>query len=146
MFKFQEFLEGLIGEEDSAKDFMRIKGVLEVKGEDRMLVLQCIHMLKGQNFSKPWPRGQRESRIIFIGRGMQQRRQELTDAVMACVVQPLRFAVGARVQARTDESTYEPGRIIRHWDEMHPYRIKLDSGDELHAPMDEDAYIKAASK
>jgi len=144
MFKFQMLLDALIGEEDSAKDFLRIKGVLNIQGDPRMFVLQCVHMLRNQNFTKPWGQQKQENRIIFIGRGVQQRRQELTDAVMACVVQPLRFAIDARVQAKTDENSYTPGKVVRHWDEMNAYRIRLDDGDEVHAPMDEDCFIKAA--
>merc|ERR1712187_903187 len=86
--KFQAFLVSLIGDENGAVNFMRIKGVLNIDGEDRMFVLQCVHMLRNQNFLDPWGSQARESRIIFIGRGMQQRRQELTDGVMACIANP----------------------------------------------------------
>jgi len=144
MFKFQQFMDTLIGEEEGAQDFLRIKGVLKIQGDPRMFVLQCVHMLKNQNFTKPWGKQERVNRIIFIGRGLQQRRQELTDGVMACVVQPLRFAIGARVRAKTDEHTYSLGRVIRHWDELHAYRIKLDDGDDVHAPIDEDGFVQAA--
>jgi G3E family GTPase len=144
MFKFQEFLETLVGEEDSAKDFLRIKGVLNIGGDDRMFVLQCVHMLRNQNFTKPWVGQKRENRIIFIGRGMQKRRQELTDGILACVSKPLRFGVGKRVRAKTGESEYSSGKVIKVWDELHPYRIELDCGGEVHAPMDEDSFVQSA--
>merc|ERR1712048_36510 len=54
MFKLQRFLDGLIGEEDGAKDFLRIKGVLHIQGSDDMFVLQCVHMLRNQEFRKSW--------------------------------------------------------------------------------------------
>merc|ERR1712050_793707 len=101
----------LVGEEESAKDFLRIKGVLNIMGSKEMFVLQCVHMLRNQNFTKPWGDQKRENRIIFIGRGMQQRRQELTDAVMECVVKPLRFAIGDKIEAKTGPSTYQPGKV-----------------------------------
>merc|ERR1740138_1850849 len=112
MMKFQLFLDQLIGDDDSAQDYLRIKGVLSIGGSDEMFVLQCVHMIQNQNFTKPWADQPRESRIIFIGRGMQQRRQKLTDGVMACLAKPLRFSVGDRVLARTGCDTYEPGKVI----------------------------------
>jgi len=148
MSKFQQLLNGLIGDEESAQDFLRIKGVLSIQGSDEMFVLQCVHMLRNQNFTKPWADQPRENRIIFIGRGMQQRRQELTDGVMACLAKPLRFRVGERVLARTGQGYqgYTHGTIIRHWDEMNAYRIRLDDGDEVFGPIDEDHFVKAARK
>merc|ERR1719264_276983 len=102
MRQFQMFLASYLDEEDTAKDFLRVKGVLNIAGSDDSFVLQCVHMMKNQNFSKPWPEDEpRENRIIFIGRGMQQRRKELTEGFMACVVgaKPLRFPVGSKAQA-----------------------------------------------
>jgi len=143
MRKFQFLLDSLLGEEESAKDFMRIKGVLSIQGNDKMFVLQCVHMIRNQNFTYPWGSKPRENRIIFIGRGMQQRRQELTDGVMACVVKPLRFGISRKVLARMGEDSYLPGKVIAHWDNMNAYRIKLNCGKEVWAAMDEDEFIKA---
>merc|ERR1719221_595993 len=114
MRKFQFFMEELIGSEESAIDFLRVKGVLNIAGDDRMFVLQCVHMLKNQSFTEPWSSAPdaRESRIIFIGRGMQQRRKELTDGVMACVMKPMRFAIGDMILARTGEYTWSPGKVV----------------------------------
>jgi len=141
MCKFQQFLNQLIGDDESAQDFLRIKGVLSIQGSDEQFVLQCVHILKNQGFTKPWPDQPRENRIIFIGRGMQQRRQALTDGVMACLAKPLRFGIGDKVLAQTGD--YTPGKVIRHWDELNAYRIQLNDGGEVWAPVDEDAYIKA---
>jgi len=143
----QMFLDKYLDEEEMAKDFLRVKGVFDIKTSDKMFVLQCVHMLRNQNFMKPWPEGKpRENKIIFIGRGMQQRRQELTEGVRACVVGPLRFPVGAVVLARTgeNEDDTERGKIVKHWDEYQAYRILLDSGDEVRAPLDMDSYVQAA--
>jgi len=142
MRKFQQFLDELIGQEADAADFLRIKGVFDVKGSDNMFVIQCVHMLKNQNFTRPWGEQPRENRIIFIGRSMQQRRQMLTDGVMACVAKPLRFAVGDKIMARTGQG-YCHGKVMRQWDDLNAYRIKLRTGDEVWAPVDEDVYIKA---
>merc|ERR1712032_418211 len=123
-------------------DFLRIKGVIHIAGSDRRYVLQCVHMLRDENFTKPWGELERESRIIFIGRGMRQRRQELTDGVMECVTKPLRFEIGTRVMANLGD--YLPGRIVKHWDECNAYRIELDDGDNIWAACDEDIYVMAA--
>merc|ERR1719464_1826999 len=128
MFKLQQLLEELIGDEDSAKKFLRIKGVFSIQGDNRMFVLQCVHMVQNQNFTRPWGDETRNNRIIFIGRGMAGRREELTEKVMGCVVGKLRFDVGAKVQCRMGETLYVPGTIIKHWDELNPYRIRLNDG------------------
>ena len=46
MRKFQRFLGGLIGEEESEIDILRILGVPHIAGDDRMFVPQCVHMLQ----------------------------------------------------------------------------------------------------
>merc|ERR1711865_1205103 len=127
MCKLQSFMDSLLGEETTAKDFLRIKGVLNIKGSEDMYILQCVHMVMNEEFKRPWADQTRENRIIFIGRGMQQRRQMLTDGVKACITAPLRFEIGAEIMARTGES-YEAGNVLRHWDELNAYRIKLKSG------------------
>jgi G3E family GTPase len=143
MYKFTRFLDGLIGDEESAQDFMRIKGVISIQGSDEIFVLQCVHFIRNQNFTKPWGDQVRENRMIFIGRGMQQRRKELTDGVMACVAQPLRFAVGQKVLANRGGPAFVGGKIMRLWDECKAYRIKCDNGGEIWAPADEDGFVMA---
>merc|ERR1719329_218719 len=141
MCKFQRFLEGLISDEEVAKDFLRIKGVLSIKGSGRRFVLQCVHMFQKADFNKPWGKQKRENRIIFIGRNMQQRRQMLTDGVMACVAKPLRFDVGADVLAVLDQGSL-PGKVVKHWEDLNAYRIRLEDGREAYAPLDDDEFIK----
>jgi len=147
MCKIQHFINNLIGDEDSAQDFLRIKGVLSIAGSADVFVLQCVGMVRDANFTHPWADWPRECRIIFIGRGMQQRRQMLTDGVMACLVKPLRFSVGDRVLARSGPDTaYMLGTVVKHWDSLNAYRIELDNSAEVWAPIDEDNWIKAATK
>lgn len=146
MNQFQEFIDSLVGTEESAKDFMRIKGVLDIVAHDKMFVIQCVHMLKNQSFTKSWKKGAvRENRLIFIGRGMQQRRQQLTEGVMACVAKPLRFNVGDKVLAKTGQAAdaFECGTVIKQWDNNNAYRIKLEkSGDEVWGPRDCDSVVR----
>eukprot|EP00429_Kryptoperidinium_foliaceum_P058016 CAMPEP_0176083242 /NCGR_PEP_ID=MMETSP0120_2-20121206/41645_1 /TAXON_ID=160619 /ORGANISM="Kryptoperidinium foliaceum, Strain CCMP 1326" /LENGTH=411 /DNA_ID=CAMNT_0017417023 /DNA_START=18 /DNA_END=1253 /DNA_ORIENTATION=+ len=148
MFQFQMLLNDLIGDEESAKNFMRIKGVLHIQGSQQMFVMQCVHMLRNQSFSKPWATDAPESRLIFIGRGMAQRRKELMEAVMACVAKPLRFEVGAKVQAKVGcgEDGWLGGTIIKQWDECRAYRVGTDDGGEVWAPIDSDDFVRPAGK
>jgi G3E family GTPase len=144
MFALQIFLDKYLETEESAKDFLRIKGVVDIKTSNRMFVVQCVHMLRNQSFTRPWKNGEaRENRFIFIGRGMEKRRQELTEGFKACMVKPLRFAVGTKVRAKIGEGAddFAAGTVIKHWDEFNAYRIKLDSGDESHAPVDDDSFV-----
>jgi G3E family GTPase len=138
----QMFLDNYIGEEETAKDFLRVKGVVNVASSDRMFVIQCVHMLRNQSFTKPWDKDQkRENRMIFIGRGMQQRRKELTEGFMACIAKPLRFNVGDKVLANTEDG-YVEAKVLRQWDEFNAYRIEvLSDGCNVHAPMDDDRFI-----
>merc|ERR1711971_435426 len=87
MSALQGLLDKYLDDGDIAKDFMRIKGLFNIGGKDQVFVVQCVHMLRHQNFTREWGKDEkRENRIIFIGRGMQQRRQELTDGFKSCVV------------------------------------------------------------
>jgi G3E family GTPase len=52
-------------------DFLRLKGIVQVAGEDRPVVIQAV----GNTFSPPralarWPTGMRGSRIVLITRGL----------------------------------------------------------------------------
>lgn len=144
MFHFQQMLDHFLSEEQ-AVDFMRIKAVLNIAGSDSKFVVQCVHMLKNTGFTVPWGADEvRENRIIFIGRGMQGRRQELTEAFNDCIAAPLRFDVGEKVQVRTQPESYEPGRVKKQWDECNPYRVALSAGGQVHAPCDDDYFIKAS--
>jgi len=141
----EKFLGKYLQDEEVAVDFLRVKAVIDVIKDNRMYVIQAVHMLQNKSFTRPWPKNEpRENRIIFIGRGMQQRRKELTDGFMACIAQPLRFAIGSAVCANTGDG-YEEGWVVKHWDEYNAYRIQLHSGDEVHAPEDVDSFVKAST-
>jgi hypothetical protein len=43
------------------------------------------------------------------------------------------FTIGTRVFANLGEDGYQPGVIIKQWDEGNPYRIRLDSGEQVRA-------------
>jgi len=48
------------------------------------------------------------------------------------------------VLARVGKKTYEPGAILKKWDEGNPYRIKLDSGEEVRPILTLETALAAA--
>jgi G3E family GTPase len=65
------------------QDILRSKGILSVKGEDRRLVYQGVHMLMDWDLQKPWGEAEpRRSRLVFIGRDLD--RAELKAGFDAC--------------------------------------------------------------
>jgi G3E family GTPase len=54
-------------------DILRAKGILDVKGEDRRLVFQAVHMILEGDLQRPWgPEERRYSRLVFIGRNLDR--------------------------------------------------------------------------
>src|SRR6201991_1894582 len=54
-------------------DILRAKGILDVKGEERRLVFQAVHMILEGDFQQPWKAGDnRYSRLVFIGRNLDE--------------------------------------------------------------------------
>jgi len=54
-------------------DILRAKGSIDVKGEERRLVFQAVHMILEGDFQRPWTdKDQRYSRMVFIGRDLDE--------------------------------------------------------------------------
>ncbi|WP_293906455.1 GTP-binding protein [Phenylobacterium sp.] len=54
-------------------DILRAKGILDIKGEDRRLVFQAVHMILEGDFQGAWKSGDnRYSRLVFIGRNLNE--------------------------------------------------------------------------
>ncbi|HET6969551.1 MAG TPA: GTP-binding protein [Phenylobacterium sp.] len=54
-------------------DILRAKGILDVKGEERRLVFQAVHMILEGDFQDPWKASDnRYSRLVFIGRNLNE--------------------------------------------------------------------------
>jgi G3E family GTPase len=54
-------------------DILRAKGILAVKGDDRRLVFQAVHMILEGDFQGAWAEGaDRTSRLVFIGRNLDE--------------------------------------------------------------------------
>jgi G3E family GTPase len=64
-------------------DIYRMKGVLSVKGSDRRLVFQGVHMLFDAKFDRPWGKERRENTLVFIGKNLD--RGALNAKFSACL-------------------------------------------------------------
>ena len=66
-------------------DIYRMKGVLCVKGTNKRLVFQGVHMLFDAKFDREWkPDENRTNTLVFIGRNLD--RTALTEGFKACLV------------------------------------------------------------
>ena len=67
--KVSQWLNDLLAAQ--GPDILRAKGILDVKGEDRRLVFQAVHMILEGDLQRPWRDGEtRNSRMVFIGRNL----------------------------------------------------------------------------
>jgi len=65
--KLEDFLGGLT--QVYGPDMLRYKGVLFVKGSDRQMVFQGVHMMMGADLGRRWQPGEKpSSKMVFIGR------------------------------------------------------------------------------
>jgi G3E family GTPase len=65
------WLNGLL--QAQGPDILRAKGILDVKGEDRRLVFQAVHMILEGDMQRPWRDDEeRYSRMVFIGRNLDE--------------------------------------------------------------------------
>jgi G3E family GTPase len=136
----QRWIERLIAEEGA--NLYRCKGVLAVKGMEKKFVFQGVGMLFSGDFEGKWKKNEkRESRFVFIGKNLDT--EFLKVGFEACVVsKALRFEVGCRVEANVGK--FKVGKILKQWDDGNAYRIRLDDGTEVWAPVDVDVYVRAA--
>ena len=66
-------------------DIYRMKGVLAVKGSNKRLVFQGVHMLFDATFDREWKSAEpRTNTLVFIGKNLD--RSALTEAFKACLV------------------------------------------------------------
>jgi G3E family GTPase len=65
-------------------DILRAKGILDVKGDERRLVFQAVHMILEGDFQGEWkPTDKRYSRLVFIGRNLDE--PALRQGFEACI-------------------------------------------------------------
>ena len=69
--KITRWLNDLLAKQ--GPDILRAKGILDVKGEDRRLVFQAVHMILEGDLQRPWREDDdRHSRMVFIGRDLDE--------------------------------------------------------------------------
>ncbi len=80
--RIEEFLSAIV--QTYGANLMRYKGVLHIQGVDQRVVFQGVHMLMGSDAGAPWKKGEkRDSKLVFIGRGMP--RALLEQGLAQCV-------------------------------------------------------------
>jgi len=153
----QEWISNLL--QTKGTDIYRMKGVLSIEHAEQRFVYQAVHMIFTGNFMEPWEQDEpRESKLVFIGKNLV--REELQAAFSACMSSPetkekrikqLRFTIGDKVKCNTGD-VWSKGSIVAlmYRDEfmppgmVAPYQVKLDGGDLIYAPADEDEVIVKA--
>jgi G3E family GTPase len=133
---FQEFVQEMLREKGT--DLFRYKGVLSVAGMKEKFVFQGVHMIFSGDWS-PVEVGANTNKFVFIGRNLD--RETLVKGFSNCLAKPLRFDVGASVQANT-ESGWVPATVKAHWDEGNAYRITTKAGVDVWAPVDSSDFVK----
>jgi G3E family GTPase len=79
--KLDEWLNYLM--QSQGQDIFRMKGVLNLKGEDRRYVFHGVHMMFDGKMERPWGSVPRQNSLVFIGRKLD--RQEIEAGFESCV-------------------------------------------------------------
>ena len=67
-------------------NILRLKGIINFEGDAERYVLQGVHMIIEGDHQRPWKDGEkRETRLVFIGRDLDQEKLERT--FKACEVE-----------------------------------------------------------
>ena len=71
----EDFLNGIL--EAYGPQLMRYKGILNIKGVERRIVFQGVHMLMGNDLGVAWAADEvRESKMVFIGKNLPREALE----------------------------------------------------------------------
>jgi len=71
--RFFPWVQGLVAKE--GPNILRSKGILAFKDDPQRFVFQGVHMILDGDHQRPWAEGERrESRIVFIGRNLDESR------------------------------------------------------------------------
>jgi G3E family GTPase len=61
--------------ETQGPDILRAKGIIDIKGDNRRLVFQAVHMILEGDYQRDWKDSdQRYSRMVFIGRNLDEAK------------------------------------------------------------------------
>jgi G3E family GTPase len=79
--KVNDWLSYLL--QSHGENILRMKGVLNIKGDDRRYVFHGVHMMFDGRPDRPWGDAPRASQLVFIGRKLD--REELLAGFAACL-------------------------------------------------------------
>jgi len=79
--KLNEWLSYLL--QSRGADIFRMKGVLNLKGEERRYVFHGVHMMFDGKLERPWAGSRRQNTLVFIGRNLD--RHELEAGFESCI-------------------------------------------------------------
>jgi G3E family GTPase len=72
--KLNQWLDYLL--KSRGQDIFRMKGVLNIKGEDRRHVFHGVHMMFDAQAERPWGDAARSNQLVFIGRDLDRAELE----------------------------------------------------------------------
>jgi G3E family GTPase len=81
MRKLEDWLSYLL--QSRGQDIFRMKGVINLRGEDRRYVFHGVHMMFDGRLERPWGQVPRQNSLVFIGRKLD--RQELEAGFESCI-------------------------------------------------------------
>ncbi len=81
MRKLEDWLSYLL--QSRGQDIFRMKGVINLRGEDRRYVFHGVHMMFDGRLERPWGELPRQNTLVFIGRKLD--RQELEAGFESCI-------------------------------------------------------------
>ena len=79
--RLNQWLSALLREQGA--DIFRMKGILNIAGQDQRFVFQGVHMLFDGRADRPWGREPRVNDLVFIGRRLD--RAALESGFRACL-------------------------------------------------------------
>ena len=79
--KVNDWLSYLL--QNRGEDILRMKGVLNIVGDDRRYIFHGVHMMFDGRPERPWGDAPRASQLVFIGRKLD--REELLAGFAACI-------------------------------------------------------------
>ena len=109
--------ENWIGElrANKGQDLLRYKGILDMEGSNAKLALQGVHMMmEGSNLA-PWKAGEkRQSRLVFIGRNLDEAalRAGFASTVAARYARLFRHRPPMEFQRASHSACHQPARRL----------------------------------
>jgi G3E family GTPase len=79
--KLDEWLSYLL--QSQGQDIFRMKGVLNINGEERRYVFHGVHMMFDSRLERPWGDTPRNNTLVFIGRKLD--RKEIEAGFASCI-------------------------------------------------------------